>query len=300
LVRDALLRTRPHVVHANTLLSLPEAAIARSCGLPVVLQLHEIPPPGAKRTAALRAAGRVADVVVAVSDAVAAMARPHLGRTPVVVVRNGVPVAPARIEPGAAPFFVGTVGTVSDVKGTDVLLRAARIVVEQRPSIRFEHAGDPSLHRDAGLDETLARLRAELPEGTFELLGPRPADEVLPRWHVFAFPSRSEAFPLATLEAMAAGVPVVASAVGGIPEQIADEHGGLVVPPGDADALAAAIVRLHDDGGLRRRLAAAAAERVRREFTLAQQAEGLHRAYLAAIDLRFAPPPVRQHVRAAL
>ena len=76
-VRAALERVRPHVVHANTLLSLPEAAVARACGLPVVLQAHELPPPGPKTTLAVRYAAGIADVLVGVSDAVSEMLRRH-------------------------------------------------------------------------------------------------------------------------------------------------------------------------------------------------------------------------------
>ena len=132
------------------------------------------------------------------------------------------------------------------------------------------------------------------------MLGYRPAAEVLPRWSVFVCSSRSEAFPLATLEAMAMGVPVIATTVGGLPEQIDHLENGILVRPDDPEAIAAWLVRLRDDADLRGRLAAAGAERVRREFTLARQAEGLHHAYLVALNRRFAPPRVRREtVRAA-
>ena len=129
------------------------------------------------------------------------------------------------------------------------------------------------------------------------MLGYRPAAEVLPRWNVFVCSSRSEAFPLATLEAMAMGIPVVATMVGGIPEQIDHLETGVLVRPGDPEAIASWLVRLHDEPELRARLGERAAERVRREFTLERQAEGLHRAYLLALNRRFAPPRVRRTTR---
>jgi glycosyltransferase involved in cell wall biosynthesis len=295
---DALLRVRPHVVHANTLLALPEVLVARRCGLPVVLQVHELPPPSMKRTATVRTAAAGADVLVPVSDAVAAMLQRHAGRTPVITVRNGVPFVPeSPRQPG--PFTVGTVGTVSHTKGTDVFLTAAAKALAQRPEIRFEHVGAQDLHRDDGFDDQLAAARAALPPDAVRLLGPMPADEKLRDWDVFVSPSRSEAFPLSTLEAMAHGLPVVATAVGGVPEQITDGRNGLLVRSTDAGALAAAIVRLHDDNSLRERLGAAARSHVRSALTLAAQASGIHRAYLVALNRRFGPPPVRKRAAAA-
>ena len=298
-VRVALERVRPHVVHANTLLALPEAAVARSCGLPVVLQAHELPALGAKTTIALTYASAIADVLVGVSEAVSGMLRRHAGSTPVFTVRNGVPGPAGLDRSNDGAFTVGTVATVSRTKGTDVFLRAARIALEERPTMHFEHAGAADLHRNGGLDVELARLTAEIvPADALRMLGYLPSAEVLPRWSVFVCPSRSEAFPLATLEAMALAIPVIATTVGGIPEQIDHLESGILVRPDDPEAIATWLVRLHDDAGLRERLGQAAAERVRREFTLERQAEGLHRAYLTALNLRFAPYPARRRAEA--
>ena len=296
-VRAALERVRPHVVHANTLLALPEAAVARACGLPVVLQAHELPAPGPKTSSTIRYAAGIADVLVGVSDAVSEMLRRHAGRTPVLTVRNGVPAptAAARARSGAQPFTIGCVATVSRTKGTDVFLRAAQLALEQRPDLRFEHVGAHDLHRDDGLDAELQRLRDEIrPESALVMHGARPAAEMLPRWDAFVCSSRSEAFPLATLEAMAMGIPVVATTVGGIPEQIDHLESGILVRPDDPEAIATWLVRLCDDAELRTRIGDVAAARVRTEFTLPRQAEGLHGAYLTAINRRFAPLPVRR------
>jgi glycosyltransferase involved in cell wall biosynthesis len=300
-LRSTLLRTRPHIVHANTLLSLPEACVARSLGLPVVLHVHELPPPTLKRRAALTLATTMPDVVVGVSDAVSEMLREHSSRAPVLTVHNGVRVS-ERLEArrGGGAFTVGTISTVSRLKGTDVFLRAATIALRSRPELRFEHVGQTELHKDPGLDQELAGLLASgKAGGDVNLLGRRPAEDVLPTWDLFVLPSRMEAFPLATLEAMAAGVPIVASGVGGIPEQLVHLESGVLVPPDDPAALAEWIVRLHDDAELRRRLAAGAAQRARSLFTIERQAQGLHRAYLIALNRRFGPPPARRAAREA-
>jgi glycosyltransferase involved in cell wall biosynthesis len=292
--RDALLRSRPHVVHANTLRALPEARIARSLGLPVVLHLHELPDPGAKRTLAMRAAATTADVVVAVSEAVAGVVRRHAGDTPVLVAYNGIPSVAALAERPRGPV-VGSVGTVCRAKGTDVFLEAAALVRSRRPELRFEHIGQAGLDEDVEFARRIERLlESNDVRSATEMLGRRPAAEGLHRWQLFVLPSRQDAFPLASLEAMAAGVPVIASSVGGIPEQIEHLRSGILVEPGDPRAIAEWILLLHDDPDLRASLAAAASARVRERFTLDRQAAVLHKAYLAALNLRHGPPPVRK------
>lgn len=298
--RRALLHARPHVVHANTLRTLPEARVARSLGLPVVVQVHELPPPGTKRTLTLRVAARTADVLVAVSEAVAEVVRPQAGRTPVLVAHNGVH-APVTAAGRKTQATVGTIGTACRTKGTDVFLQAAALAHERCPELRFEHIGQSGLDDDVDFQRLLAELAAssELRD-VVTFLGRRPAAEGLERWELFVLASRQDAFPLATLEAMAAGVPVIATDVGGLPEQIEHLESGVLVPPESPQALADWIVRLHSDTGRREQLAATAAARVRERFTVGRQGALLHEAYLAALNLRHGPPPVRERTLQAL
>jgi glycosyltransferase involved in cell wall biosynthesis len=93
-------------------------------------------------------------------------------------------------------------------------------------------------------------------------------------------PSLSEAFGLTAADALALGVPVVASAVGGLPDIVLEGETGLLVPPADAGAIAAAVSRLLDDPELARRLGAAGAERVESKFT----DEAMVRKYLDAYE----------------
>jgi glycosyltransferase involved in cell wall biosynthesis len=294
-------QTRPHVVHANTLLALPEALVARSRGLPVVFHVHEMPAAGAKRNTAIRLAARAADVLVGVSHAVTGMLRERSGGTPVLTVHNGTPIlGDTTRERVDRTFTVGTVATVSRIKGTDTFLRAARAALAERPDLRFEHVGAPDLHRDRGLDDELqAIVHTDSVELRIAMLGSRPAATVMPNWDMFVLASSSEGFPLVTLEAMALGLPVIATTVGGVPEQIEHLRTGILVRPGDPEALATWIVRLRNDEALRRRLGAAAQERVRSVFTVESQAEGMHRAYLTALNRRFGPPSVRRRARIA-
>jgi glycosyltransferase involved in cell wall biosynthesis len=297
--RRELISARPNVVHANTLRVLPEAAVARSLGIPVVLHVHELPERGAKSSLALRWAARTADVLVAVSAAVADRIRPHAGATPVLVVRNGVP--PVKLDRRPEPGTVGTLGTICRTKGTDVFLEAAALARSRAPDLQFEHAGPGLLDNDVAFARRVESLAA-VPalEGGLRMLGSRPAASLLERWEIFLLPSRQDAFPLASLEAMQAGLPVIASAVGGLPEQVSHLENGVLTPPERADELADWIVRLHEDPSLRARLGAAAAERVRTSFTIERQVQGLHRAYLAALNLKYAPPPVRAATLEAL
>ena len=107
---------------------------------------------------------------------------------------------------------------------------------------------------------------------------------------VYVHGARAEVWGLTITEALACGTPVIASAIGGIPEQIDDGRTGLLVPQGDAKSMAAAIIRLHDDDDLRRRLATAAAEEARRRFGLERQAD----RYLGWYnEIRAAAPPTR-------
>jgi glycosyltransferase involved in cell wall biosynthesis len=282
-VRRWLRGVEPDVVHANSLLMLPEASVARSLGLPVVVQVHELPPAGRKRDATVRWAAAVGHVLVGVSDAVSAMLREHAGLTPVLTVRNGVPSVEPPARPGGG-FVVGTVGYVLRTKGTDIFLSAAELALRERPELRFEHVGQQRLWGDDAFDAVIAEMAATSPlRESLTLLGRAPVGDALARWSVFVLASRSEGFPLSTLEAMAAGLPVIATAVGGVPEQLRHLETGILVAPERPAEIAEWIVRLHDDATLRARLGDAARAHVLGSFTLAAQAEGLDRAYELAV-----------------
>jgi glycosyltransferase involved in cell wall biosynthesis len=177
-------------------------------------------------------------------------------------------VIPNGIEPGeplaAAGDAVGTLSVLEPVKGLPTFLEAAAALARERPALRFAIFGNGS--QAAALRARAAALglsdRVAMP-------GHVPARVALAELAVLALPSVMENSPMALLEAMAAGVPVVASAVGGIPE-LAPDGTAQLVPPGDAAALAGAIARLLDDDGLRRAQAAAARARIEREGSAAQ------------------------------
>jgi glycosyltransferase involved in cell wall biosynthesis len=279
----------PVLVHANSLLTLPEAAVARASGAAVLVHAHEPMPPPPKGPPARVVLALAAHAVIAPSRATA---RSVAGwRVRPAVVHNGltVPGGPRRsVSRDGRPLVVGTVAAIAPRKGTDVLVEAARLVRAEQPSVVFRMLGDYLDDADADwARRVLDRARAVGVEWTAR------ADvwSELPRWDAFVLASRRDPFPLAVLEAMACGVPVVATAVGGIPEQLAGDAGRLV-PPDDPRAIADALLELIGDSALRDRLGRAGRQRVEREFTLERQAEGLHAAYLrtlARAERRAAP-----------
>jgi glycosyltransferase involved in cell wall biosynthesis len=103
---------------------------------------------------------------------------------------------------------------------------------------------------------------------------------------IYVHPARADTFPTSVVEALACGIPVVATAVGGIPEQIDDGQTGLLVPPADAHLLAQRIVQLLDDDTLRQRLGGAAAASARERFDLVRQADTYLQWYYELVKRR--------------
>jgi glycosyltransferase involved in cell wall biosynthesis len=135
---------------------------------------------------------------------------------------------------------VTTVANLRAEKGHDVLIRAAARVTRDIPGAVFQLVGDGPMRDALAVQaESLGISHA------VRFLGHREdVPDVLQESDLFVLPSRTEAFPNGVLEAMAAGLPVVASSVGGIPELIRDDENGVLVPVADEDALAAAILSL--------------------------------------------------------
>jgi glycosyltransferase involved in cell wall biosynthesis len=180
-----------------------------------------------------------------------------------VVIPNAVDVerAPRAALTGDPPRIV-TVGRLAAPKDPLTLVRALPALGARDCSLAFV-GGGPEQPR------VEAELRAHGLGDRVELLGERrDVPDLLAAADVFVLASRSEGAPLSVLEAMAAGLPVVASAVGGVPELVAAGETGLLVPPGDPAALAAALARLLDDATLRRRMGAAGRSRARDRFDL--------------------------------
>jgi glycosyltransferase involved in cell wall biosynthesis len=202
-------------------------------------------------------------------------------------VHNGVdaealaarPPPGLRAELGLSPdaLVIGLVGRLAPVKGQRELLEAVARLRPAFPSLQAVVVGD-DLERGGAYRAELEHVAHELEVGdAVRFTGFRPdAADALQELDAVVFPSWIEGLPLTVLEAMAHGKPVVATAVGGTPEAVADGEAGLLVPPRDVAALAAGLERILADGGLRVSLGRAGAARVRRDFT----AEAMERRIL--------------------
>jgi glycosyltransferase involved in cell wall biosynthesis len=218
-----------------------------------------------------RLLARFTSGVAATSGPLAARIRADAPRTPVHVIPNGLRVGPvigaqerlaARRALGIPPEarVVAFVGRLSVEKAPEVLLRAAR-----GTGTRVLVAGDGPLR---------SSLETEAADEEVRFLGfVTDVEQVLAAADVLALPSRTEGLPMAALEAMAAGVPVVASAVGSLPEVLGD-GAGVLVPPGDVEALRDALERLWIPGTRQ-----AMAEVARTRVVTRYGAEAMARSY---------------------
>jgi glycosyltransferase involved in cell wall biosynthesis len=227
---------------------------------------------------------------VAVSHGVAEQLHASFGvpLTKLRVVHNGIrvadfaDVAPVRIA--RAPVVL-TTARLDPQKGLPVLLEAAT----KLPDVSFVVAGD-------GPERPVLAERARTlgVAGRVHFVGHRTdIAGLLAGCDVFVLPSVNEGLPLALLEAMAAGRPLIASAIPGVSEAVVHGQSGLLVPPGDSTALAAAIRRLLVEPDLRRRLASAARARVEREFSAEDMVRGVAAAYVELLDQRGRGPHTR-------
>lgn len=202
------------------------------------------------------------------------------------VIANGVDSARFAVLPDARAArrslgldadgpVVGMAGRLAREKGPDVFLRAARLVHRSHPDCRFLVAGE------GPEGPALRRLAAGLGlEGRVSFAGEvRDIAVALAAMDVFVLPSRSEAISIALLEAMAAGRPVVAAAVGGVPEVARHRQSALLVPADDPYGMAQAVTDLLRDAALRQRLSRAARTRIAADYTLRAMLERTEHLY---------------------
>jgi glycosyltransferase involved in cell wall biosynthesis len=224
--------------------------------------------------------------VVAISEGVRAVliesgvdaSRIHLvasGVEPDLFTPSTTTRAAARVRYGVADDMrlVVVVGALEERKGHAVLLDALSMLAD--PRLRVLCAGEGAAR--AALEARRAALGLD---DTVRFLG--RVDDIatlLAAADLMVMPSHQEGLGVAALEAMAAGVPVIASRVGGLPEAVQDGETGILVPPGDAAALALAIARLAADRTLARCLGDRGAARVHERFTMAGMANATQALY---------------------
>ena len=275
-------------VHAARDYHLGAMAVRLASRGKLVLTRHTLFPLRRINKQLLKNAGRV----IAVSEAVAESLRLNgvIESSKITVVHNGIDID--RFEQAVArggDVLVGAVGHLAPIKGHDVFVRAAALISARRPDVRFVVIGEdksPQMDHRRSLESLIAEL------GLNEIV-------TMPGWHddmpsalssltLFVSAARSEPFGLAIVEAMAAGLPIVAAASEGALEILEDGITGRVVPVDDHHALAQAVEELLDDPVECSRLARNAQLAARERYSLKRMASDTLRVYheVLATDLR--------------
>ncbi len=291
-----LLRTeRPDILHTNSSkMGLLGGIAGRLAGVPhIVFTAHgwAFNAPVSRVTRSVLYALSMliitlSDRTIAVSKAVASHIAPSL-RSRCIVVHNGIPemTFASREDArtglktrGAIPegFWLGTIAELHPVKGHVFAIEAFARIAPEFPEAQYLIIGEGSEHK-----HITHIIKQKGLEGRVHVVGFMDARATLKALDAFVLPSLSEGLSYAVLEAGAAGVPIIASAVGGIPEIITDGTTGLLVRPRDSAALANAFARIMRDSGLRERLAHAAATHIRSSFSIEHMLRGVRDAYRA-------------------
>jgi glycosyltransferase involved in cell wall biosynthesis len=267
------------IVHAHMpRASVPGALLARAARVPVVVSHEHGSALEGKRVRTFldrEVVARLSTVMIAVSewDRRNLIAHERIAPELIRVLPNGI--VPADASPSRAPVpvlaraagahLIGAVGRLYPEKGYEYLIEAVALLRDRGYAVQCVILGEGP--QEAELRELIGRLRAG---EQVQLLGRRDdVEQIVRELDVAVLCSVREGSPLAMLEYMAAGAPIVATAVGGIPELIEDGVHGVLVDAADPQALCAGIAKLLDDRALAARLAAAARARRAAEFDLA-------------------------------
>lgn len=246
------------------------ASLARIFGVPVILHLHgsEMKPfyqsqPGFLK-ARIRSHLEKATRVLVLSESWRTFVSGIAPAARIIVMPNYValpPVANPALKTARQILFLGLVG---ERKGVFDLIPAFVRVHESYPDAHLVIGGNGEVERAAAL------IREYGLEDAISLAGWIDGDRknmLLAQSAIYILPSYNEGLPMSVLEAMAAGLAVVTTRVGGIPELITDGEDGLLVEAGDRDAIADALIRLLDDAGLQDRLAMAGRARIAAHYS---------------------------------
>ena len=286
-----LRRERPTILHTWMFhANIPGRVLGRLTGIPIVVSSERTMGQESRwRYRLNRLTDPLTDRVVCVSRLVADFAVAEVGipRHKTIVIPNGIDAQafehlPAKRQVRADlglsldSTLIGTVARLNPVKRLDVLLQATA-------SMDDAHAVIVGAGPERERLEALSR-RLGLADRVHFVGQQNNVPEWLAAMDIFVLTSDWEGMSNAILEAMAAGLPVVATAVGGTPEVVVDGVTGLLVPPRDPDALAEAITRLLRDPDLRRKMGRAGRERVQQHFSverMVQQTQSLYEQLLA-------------------
>lgn len=275
---------RPHIVHTHTTTAGGLGRLAaKIAGVPVVVHTYHghvmsgylSAPQVWALTTAERVLARWTDALVSVSAAARdELLALHIGRSPQWnVIPLGFDLAAFRRDlshekarellglPGDGPL-IGIVGRLVSIKDHQTFIDAAALIARNHPSATFVVAGDGELR---GALE--ARAQTALGERIKFLGWVTDLPALYAALDLVVLTSRNEGMPVALIEASAAGLPVVATRVGGVPEVVGDGITGLLVPPGNAGAVAEAVSSLLNDPGLACSMGAEARRRAGEQFS---------------------------------
>jgi glycosyltransferase involved in cell wall biosynthesis len=297
-------RERVDLIHAHLFGSAVRAALlSRICNVPAIGTLHgnlDLNPDQSLFRLKVAAANHGLERIIFVSDQLqkTVLETVPLRRELAMVITNGIDADrysatsddAFRAEYGISgdEFLVGTVATPGrPAKGLDVLLATVSILKKTSPGCRFVVVGD--LEYGRGVELLKDRDARGLSDDVIFTGFRTDVHRALAAFDLYALTSRSEGFPLSLLQAMAAGLPIVATRCGG-PEQILDAGvSGILVDNGSPSAIASSIARLREDVAERRRLGEAARRAVAARFTLSAQVSAYERVYESCFsDSRYA------------
>jgi glycosyltransferase involved in cell wall biosynthesis len=295
-IRSLLKTGNIDVVHANASINFQTALAANSVGTPLTWHFNDTLTPVPVRQIASQLGRRWADEIVVAADAV------HEFYFPPMVPSRTIyaPVDTEMFDPATVSVdetalradlgipqdcpVVGAIGNLNPIKGHDYFLRAIGKLSNDR-TLAVPIVGK-RLDSQRGYLRRLRSLRSSLGlEDTVEFVGFRSnVPELLSLFDVFVLPSVAEACPMVVLEAMAMAKPIVATFVGGVPEQLPGKEYGWVVPPKDPTALATAIGEALDSPSRRRARGRHARERAKEQFSLAACVERHEELYRSLAD----------------
>jgi len=290
-------RVRPTVIHARNWGAWPDVAVARLAmwpPVPLIFSFHGFARPDRVllvRRIAFRVLARMTTHLLTVSEAARRMLVDRLGwpSTGVAVIPNGVdtdrftPAARATGQGASPGVVIGTVGGLTYVKNQSLLVAACADLGVAGVAWELRIAGEgPERDRLAGLAASLGIAdRVRLVGHIADVPG------FLQQLDIFALPSLSEAHPNALLEAMASGLPCVASGVGGAAEVLDGGRVGRLIDPADRAGLAAVLAELARDAALRRSLGEAARRQVCQRYAMPAMIEAYRELYGRASRDRF-------------
>jgi len=290
-LRSAIKREAPDIVHlhasrAHTLGSVA----ARLAGAKVVIATRRMDDPINMVWPNTSAYGKWATAIVAISNSVRDVlvqcgvdpAKIHIIRSGTDMARftSAVPDPELRTRLGIDDSLpiVCTAATLGERKGISYLIEAAAILNQKGTPLHLIIAGDGNHRAELEALAATSGVNASF----IGFCGDMPT--LLASIDIFVMPSLSEGLGIAVLEAMAAGKPVIASAVGGLRESVVDGETGFQVPPADSQALAAAIDKILANSDLTARFSSAGQARARSEFSLDNMAKKNEALYFELLD----------------